>query len=39
MVESIQSALVSWFCVRLTSKRLFFKIILVTMKHDPFDAM
>jgi hypothetical protein len=39
MVVSIQSAMVFRFCVRPTSKRWFLKIVQVTMKHDPFDAM
>ena len=39
MVVSIHSAMVSWFYVRPTSKRWFLKIVQVTMKHDPFDAM
>jgi hypothetical protein len=39
MVVSIWGAMVSWFCVRPTSKRWFKKKIQVTMKHDPFDAM
>ena len=30
---------VSRFCVRLTSKRWYLKIIQVTKKHDPFDVM
>jgi hypothetical protein len=37
MLVSIQSAMVSQFCVRPTSKRRFLKII--TMEHDLFDAM
>ena len=28
-----------WICVRPTSKRWFWKIVQVTMEHDPFDAM
>jgi len=28
-----------WFGVRPTSKKWFWKIVQVTMKHDPFDAM
>ena len=37
---SIQSAMVSHcFCIRPTSKRWFLKIVQVTMKHDPLDAM
>jgi hypothetical protein len=36
---SIRSAMVSWFCVRPTSKRSVMKIMQVTMRHDPFDAM
>jgi hypothetical protein len=39
MVVSIRSVMVSRFCVRPISKRWFLKIILVNMKHDPFDAM
>jgi hypothetical protein len=39
MVVSIRSAMVSWFCVRPTSNRWCMKIVQVTMKHDPFDAM
>jgi hypothetical protein len=39
MVVSVRSAMVSWFCVRPTSKRRFLKIVQVTMKHDPLDAM
>ena len=39
MVASIRSALVSWFYARPTSKGWFLKIVQVTMKHDPFDAM
>jgi hypothetical protein len=31
--------MVSRFYVRPTSKRWFFKIVQMTMKHDPFDAM
>ena len=38
-VVSMRSAIVSWFCVRPTSKRWFLKIIQVTVKHDPFGAM
>jgi hypothetical protein len=38
-VVSIRGAMVSWFCGRPTSKRWFLKIVQVTMKHDPFDAM
>jgi hypothetical protein len=37
-VVSVQSAIVSQFNVRPTSKRWFLKIVQVTMKHDPFDA-
>jgi hypothetical protein len=36
---SARSAMVSWFCVRLISKRWLLKIIQVIMKRDPFDAM
>jgi hypothetical protein len=39
MVVSIGGDMVSWFCVRHTSKRWFLRIIQVTMKHDLFDAM
>ena len=40
MLASVWSAMVSqWFFVRPTFKRWFLKIIQVTMKHDPFDAM
>ena len=39
MVVSIQSAMVSQFCVRPTSKRWFLRIVQVTVKHDPFDVM
>ena len=39
VVVSVQSAVVSQFCVRPTSKRWFLKIIQVTMKHDPFDTV
>ena len=35
---NVQSAMVSWFCVRRTSKRWFLKIVQVAMKHDPFNA-
>jgi hypothetical protein len=35
MVVSVQSAMVSRFCVRPTSKKWFLKIVQVTMKHDP----
>ena len=38
-VVSIRSAMVSRFGGRPTSKRGFWKIMQVTMKHDPFDAM
>ena len=31
--------IVSWFRVKPTSKRWFLKIVEVTTKHDPFDAM
>ena len=37
MVVSVWSAMVFWFCVGPTSKRWFFKIVQVTMKHDPFE--
>jgi hypothetical protein len=39
MVVSIQSTMVSRFCVRPTSKRWFLEIVQVTTKLDPFDAM
>jgi hypothetical protein len=39
MAVSVQCAMVSQFCVRSTSKRYFLKMIQVTMKHHPFDAM
>ena len=39
MVVSVRSAMVSLFCVNLTSKRWFLKIVQVAVKHDPFDAM
>ena len=35
---SVQSAIVSWFCVRPTSEGWFLQIVQVTMKHDPSDA-
>jgi hypothetical protein len=38
-VVNVWSATVSWFDVRFTSKNLSLKIIQVTTKHDPFDAM
>jgi hypothetical protein len=38
-VVSIWSAMVFRFCGRPISKRWFFKIIQVTMKHDALDAM
>ena len=38
MVVSVQSAMISRFCVRPISKRWFLKITQVTMKHDQFDA-
>ena len=34
-IGNIRSAVVSWFCVRPTSKRWVLKIVQVTMKHDP----
>ena len=34
-----RSAMVSQFCVRPTSKRQRLKIVQMTMKHDPLDAM
>jgi hypothetical protein len=39
MVVSIRSNMISQFRVRPTSKKWFLKIIQVTMKHDPVDAM
>ena len=39
MGVSVRSAMVSRFCVKPTSKRWFLKVVQVTMKHDPFDAM
>jgi hypothetical protein len=36
---SVWSAMVSPFCVRPTSKRWFLKIVQLTVKHDPFNAM
>jgi hypothetical protein len=39
MVVNIPCAMVSQFYVRPTSKRWFLKIVQVTMKQGPFDAM
>ena len=39
MVVGFQSAMISRFCVRPTSKRWSLKIIQVTMKPDLFDVM
>ena len=39
IVVSVRSAMVSWFCVRSTFKRWFWKMNQMTMKHDPCDAM
>ena len=39
MVVNIRSAMVSRFCVKPTSKKWFLKIVQVTLKHCPFDAM
>ena len=39
ILVNVRSAMISRFCVRPTSKRWHLKIIQVTMKHDPFDAM
>ena len=39
MVVRFQSAMVSQFCVRSTSKRWFLKTIQVAVKHYSFDAM
>ena len=36
MVVSVQSAMVSQFCVRPTSKRWSLEEVQVTVKHDPF---
>ena len=38
-VVSLWSVMVSRFCDRSTSKRWFLKVVQVTVKHDPFDAM
>ena len=38
-IVRFRSVMVSRFYVRPTSKKWFWKIIRVTMKHDPFDAM
>ena len=39
IVVRFRSAMVTRFCDRPTSKRWFLKIVQVTVKHDPFDAM
>jgi hypothetical protein len=39
MVVSVWSDMVSWFCVRFAFKRWFLKIIKMTMKNGPFDAI
>ena len=39
MVVGVWSAMVFRFFVRATSKRRVLKIVQVTMKHDPLDAM
>jgi hypothetical protein len=39
MVVSVRSAMVFWFGVKPTSERWFLKVLQVTMKHDPVDAM
>ena len=39
MVVSVRSAMVSPVCVRPTSERGIFKLVQVTIKHDPFNAM
>ena len=39
MNVSVWRAMVSEFCVRPTSKRWFLRIVQMTMKHHPFDAM
>jgi hypothetical protein len=36
MVVSVQSTMISRFCIRSTSKRWVLKIVQVSMKHDPF---
>jgi hypothetical protein len=38
-IVSIWSAMVSRLCVRLTSKMYFLKIVQVTMKYDPSNAI
>ena len=38
-IVSVRSAMVSWFIVRPIYKRWFLKIVQVTLKHGPFDAM
>ena len=38
-VANTQSAMVSQFCVRPTSRRWFSKRVQVTMRHGPLDAM
>ena len=39
MVVSVWSVMVFRFYVRLTSKKWFLKVVRVTVKRDPFDAM
>jgi hypothetical protein len=39
MLVSFWSVIISWSCIRATSKSWFLKIIQETMKHDLFDAM
>ena len=38
-VVRFRSVMVSWFCVKHTSKRWFLKIVHVTMKHGPFETL
>ena len=39
IIVSVHNTMVIQFSVRPTSKKWFLKIVQVTMKHDPFDAM
>ena len=39
MLVSVRSVMVSWFCVRPTSKRWLLRIVQVTLKHYLLDAM
>ena len=39
MVMSVQSAMVSQFCIRPTTKEWFLRIVQAIMKHDPFDVV